>query len=856
MLLIRMAENRFKQTRSCLPCVVLGIIGFLSHRRLFNYLKRRHNNDQLGVLSKVLRARGRLNSITFNIKFLVDCLNNSVAPKSIQQRVRKSNAYHSAVIERSFVQDELAKCRMELLRARNKFYLVYKQAKGFLNWFDFIRFSWLVSEIDRKQRSSLIAKYDDSIKRLRQDRYGIHSNDYSTIINLTNIELTTLQKEVLCRGVDFGVPPKIREPEILTEFELLQRQVTDFSAISKSAAARSKSELAAIAQEIAGTKPDLREFSLKREHRNVLKDLRMNKALVIVRPDKGRATVLMTKEDYIRKMLTILDDESKFLRLGACDKHDRTMKIEETLQSFLKKLVDSKEITEETYAAICPVGSARPRMYGLPKVHKPGVPLRPILSMSSAPQYKVSQWLCSLLKPVTSYYGSHCVKDSFTFSDTVKSSNLPKNGFMCSFDVINLFTNVPLKEVIDICAKAIYHDEKIPTEPTSLSEIAFRKLLEMVTSGVEFSFDNVMYRQIDGVAMGSPLGPVLGNIFIGFYERKIPVGEWPELYHRFVDDIFSYFKNEEASAMFGTRLNSLHPALRFTREDEQDGSLPFMDVNVKRLTDGNVATSIYRKPTFTGLFTPWDSYSSTRYKVNLVRTLAHRARRICSTSALLDVELYSLKTILRRNGYPGHVLEKYLIPNALPDTPFIGPKRCPVIIRLPWLGSRSANFEQKISKAVRQAYFAVEVRMIYQTSRAFSLPKDVLPTPSLSNIVYQYECRHCGSRYVGKTSQHFSERIKQHVPKHLLAQDAPPIKRGRGRPPKQRQNAAESYQSAIACHLAASKPCRETFSNSDFTVLARARSRQHLNILEAVYIWLREPILCKQKSFVTTLQLF
>ena len=100
---------------------------------------------------------------------------------------------------------------------------------------------------------------------------------------------------------------------------------------------------------------------------------------------------------------------------------------------------------------------------------------------------------------------------------------------MCSFDVVNLFTNVPLKKVIDICADAIYHDNwgDIDLPTIGLLEKSFRQLMEKVTSGVEFSFDGIMSRQIDGVAMGSPLGPILANIFVGYNESMIPEGKLP-----------------------------------------------------------------------------------------------------------------------------------------------------------------------------------------------------------------------------------------------------------------------------------------------------------------------------------------
>ena len=81
------------------------------------------------------------------------------------------------------------------------------------------------------------------------------------------------------------------------------------------------------------------------------------------------------------------------------------------------------------------------------------------------------------------------------------------------------------------------------------------------------------------------------------------------------------------------RLNGLHEALRFTQEGEQECFLPFLDVTVSR-TDDSIITSMYRKPTFTGRYSPWDSFSATSYKINLVRSLTNRVLRICSPSVI------------------------------------------------------------------------------------------------------------------------------------------------------------------------------------------------------------------------------
>ena len=130
----------------------------------------------------------------------------------------------------------------------------------------------------------------------------------------------------------------------------------------------------------------------------------------------------------------------------------------------------------------------------------------------------------------------------------------------------------------------------------------FVELMQLATSSVEFSFNNIMHRQINNIAMGLLLGPALANIFISYQEAKLfNIAKRLLVYFWYVDDTFIVFNNEEDCNTFLTHLNSIHPSLCFTYEKESNHSLPFLDMLVEG-HDSKFLTSVYRKPTFTGQY--------------------------------------------------------------------------------------------------------------------------------------------------------------------------------------------------------------------------------------------------------------
>ena len=212
-------------------------------------------------------------------------------------------------------------------------------------------------------------------------------------------------------------------------------------------------------------------------------------------------------------MKVILSDSSKFQKLSTDQNKvlNHIVHMVNRITDVLKKLKKKKTISEKKYEDIYPVGSSPGILYSRVKIHKPindGVPsFRPILSAIGAPTYKLCKFFVSLLKPST--LNEYTIKDSFSFEKELL--NYDCNLVMASFDVEPLFTNIPLHETIDLSGELLLNDKP---NIDGFTVTDFNEFLTTTMSESLVLFNGEYYKQIDGVAKGSPLGPTFANIFL------------------------------------------------------------------------------------------------------------------------------------------------------------------------------------------------------------------------------------------------------------------------------------------------------------------------------------------------------
>ena len=248
-------------------------------------------------------------------------------------------------------------------------------------------------------------------------------------------------------------------------------------------------------------------------------------------------------------------------------------------------------------------------------------------------------------------------------------------------------------------------------------------------------------------------------------------GPKPIIYRRYVDDTFLSFSNKTEADDFFDWFNKQHSHIKFTKEEENNGQLPFLDVFVSRDTDGTLETTVYRKPTFSGLYMKWDSFVPKEFKRALVNGLLSRAWKICSNYSLLHKEIDYLGSVLISNGYPKTFLDsqinRFLLRKFAPqvkETVF-GPEKKPVMLCLPYCGTDSLKLKRQLIRTFSAVAPWINLRIIFKPVfklGCLSRLKSQLPTLSMSKVVYKVSCHDCDEFYIGKTIRRLEQRMHEH----------------------------------------------------------------------------------------------
>ena len=464
---------------------------------------------------------------------------------------------------------------------------------------------------------------------------------------------------------------------------------------------------------------------------------------------------------YEKKLMDILKlKQLKKMEKARKNAKEFCIKEEERINSVLEELNEQGKIDKQLLKSIKSVGGQLPRLYGLAKVNKQNIPVRPVLSIPGSPYYKVAEkiteWLSVILESKINCSSKQTV-------DNLRNISLDQDEVLISFDVTSLLTNVPVKEAIFEAAEKLYSG-KFPMPP--VDKETFIIFAELATTNVLMLTHDGPYRQIAGLAVGSQPAPPLSNIWLSKYEPNIR--DDAKLFERFMDDILRTMKQQFIQAKL-KEINALHPNLKFTLEVEAEGKLPFLDLCINHVTD-KPSSIWYCKPTDTELIMKFHALSPKRYERSVVEGFVHRVHRACSSWENFHEKV---KMTLQRNQYPpnfydpiiSNTIEKLSSPkeNQKDQIKDVTSQKSNIVKQNAFIEYRGSVVTDHFIKKLKNIGTPLQPVITIRKMRT-CLPslKCAVKKNLKSRVFYKIVCPGCNACCVGHTSRHLITRFSEH----------------------------------------------------------------------------------------------
>ena len=305
--------------------------------------------------------------------------------------------------------------------------------------------------------------------------------------NLSSTPLTQDEMKLLANSPNYAIVPRIPPiGEYITAIENVCNQ------LEQGKAEELRGEVKKVLKKVQPPRPNI-----SRDERKAIEQLRKDNTRVILMADKGVSMVVMDRDDYNSKAEDLLQQQT-YRPIPS----DPTSRLKNRLITLLKKIKTEGGMSETTYRRLYPTGAGSPKFYGLPKVHKQGTPLRPIVSSIGAATYQTAKELSKILKPLVGR-SRHHIQNNQDFLQDLKSIQLASDEVMMSFDVKALFTSVPIEPTLKIIEKLLKEDHSLQSR-TTLSIQHIMDLLGLCLRSTYFTFRGKFYEQVEGLPWAHP----------------------------------------------------------------------------------------------------------------------------------------------------------------------------------------------------------------------------------------------------------------------------------------------------------------------------------------------------------------
>jgi hypothetical protein len=704
-------------------------------------------------LNLLHKFKQKVSLLNLDIQFLKKCKKSNVFPNFIQIKIPIKNKTTDKVLynaKKNWLNTEIRNCyskqsNLELQAMEIHLKIIKNLSPFHVDQFN-LYYENMLNSIHYKYKNKsqkLEKKFNELIKNTKvEDKNENVFPNQKLIYNLSTELFSQEELDLLEKGLNFNFKNKLDIQHLIIDVE------TNIQYLSHEQKSQIRSDIKTSLNKLSSGKKWLSNQDIKYQH--LIKQLQ-EKDVFYLKSDKGNAIVILNKTDYFERVKLMIDQGP----YRVCTKNPLnkyTTSTRETIKQC-KTLID-----EDLRKKLIISNPVIPRLYCLPKIHKPGNQMRPIVSSINCPTYLVSKWLQNKLLNLIQYQTYAC-KDRYEFINKIKDVELNDDEYFVSFDVVGLYPNVPMDTT------RIIIKDWLTSINLSEEEIhEYMMLVNLCTNQTTFSFNGNLYSQIDGTAMGSPLSCILANIFMSHFEflAQQSLSYFPRVWIRYVDDVFAIFNKNEDINNFTRQLNSIYPSIKFTFEIEINKQLPFLDLLVIK-NDKNIEFDIYRKSTHTERYITSDSFHPPQQKRAIFHSLIHRLINTPLSKENFQKELNHIKDVARFNGYRTDLINNML--NKAQKNCLIKSRSTLLPLKTQkhgWISTTFTNISSSVSKTFK---INTDKNTTFTThnnlKRSLKSPKDNIEHQDRSGI-YQINCNNCDKIYIGQTRRNLKTRFKEH----------------------------------------------------------------------------------------------
>lgn len=749
---------------------------------IYSNIKRKYNDKTKNIIKEYSRHNRRTANLKASTTFLIKCKHagiiphficnttkntydifkiNDIIPPNIETTLaRHTHNYHMKIlkllIQQKHTQIHLSTSQLQKQKI---------QLERTLDVTDMLKLTECEDSLYRGQMQRNKERQIKKCNVLKEEQLKslniVHDTDW--FVNTTEKEIPKETQWLLALGPKFALPNKTNTFPL---FQVISEGEECIQTIkNKEDQEISRAKLVNIIDDhIYKFRLDARDKQLLGTVDRSRKFLNANKDTLIMSADKGGKTVAMNADTYKVKMGNILGDLCTYKRL----RKDPTSGLQEKNNLIVEKLFNNKFIDNWTKNRLVNKTCMAPRIYGLPKIHKDGNPLRPICSSINSPGNALCKFMLTILGNLTKD-SKYNVKDAVDFKKRLKNQTVDDDEIMVSFDVVNLFPSIPINVALDILRNKW-------TEIKSYTNITLDLFMEILTFCIKdtryFKYEDKIYEQRKGMPMGSPASPIMADVVMEHLldTTLATLNERPKILTKYVDDLFLIIKKTELDNTMKA-LNSFHRQLQFTVEKENDCKLPYLDTIVIR--HGNtLKMNWYQKPTASGRMINFYSKHPRRTKINTANNFIRRVLQIS------DVEFHrenkdKIRTILQRNNFPKRTIED-LTEKAMTTTkPACEKNEAKIYKKTTYIPSFSERL--KNSNIYNKDKYELALGSNLTLNQLFSRTKSKINKEEKSNVVYRIPCNGdksdvCQKVYVGTTMNKLKTRISSHKSDHKAKQ--------------------------------------------------------------------------------------